>query len=1421
VDARPLAPTPILLSDIDDVTIDSVIGAGTETAEWFNDSEMGCGLGRAFFATPNDKSFWFVFSAETSGSLELLITPENLGTSYDFAIWRGGCPNDATCGQLFYCNFAGLEVCDGNFKPVGASTDPINQFGYDPLNDLNLFVYPESIPLEAGENYYLLVQNTDKASNSTCPTPLENDSLGFTIQFDGTATIGPEILHQDPTPILPTPVTDTLFLCEGDSRTFAVSQVQFATTYDWVSQSLSDATITPNALGDSVSVQFGRTSGKICMEMICPVQSLICWDIDIELDPNLSAIPNPIASCEPVDLNTRFQDSNNISDARVDFFTTQSDAVNDINPLASSIVSVSDTYWVRKTTPNGCWHIAAMNVLVDLIDFSVEDTLKFCAQTQAFANLRNELTFTNLNPAGGDLVYFFYQDSLEAVSRTNPTNAQAVFTDETFYIRAEKQGGGPCFDIKKLVFIIENSPEIAPIPDRDICGGDAFQLMDLNLEDTNGQPLTGFDLSFYLSQAEAEAGDIANTLNTEVNISDTYWVRAASSLSCFAVAPFTVNFLEAPDVDDSIIDLDCTVGAVNLADQQLTEKNGITASSLSFDYYSTLAEAEDLMATPLADLNITTPTDVWVRVTNTDNNCTDVAQISIQGMTVATATISGDALICAEDPINLQVDFTGDAPFNFSYTDGVTIFDTISPTNNLSLILSTDTSITYTLVAVQDGNGCAGSVDGAAMITVNDRPMITNPSEDCNTTSTEYKLSFEIIGTDNYQVVGIDGTLTGNRFESVFIPSGAAFDFQVIGDNSCAPLIVPINLSCQCNSVVDAMDFLPINVCDREPAIGNYLGPGGENLDKEDMRYFVLHDSPTNVLGNIVGFEEEAIFTFDQSTMTHGITYYMSAVITKPDMLGNPILSAANNPCIAVSIGTPVTFFAVPEVSLSLSNSTVCKGDMSFLTFNITGVGPEYDVTFFDGETSQTLLGITDGETIPIPTNTSTSLFVQSINQSGVLTCVDMPLRIDHEIELTVIDVPAIINSEIFCNDEGSMLVLTFELEGGLVDSYTLSNSSTITGSFKGTVFTSDSIPHNTNYSVSFQDANQCGEANAVGIAECLCTSDITIAIETLKGVSCRGEKDAVLLATQTNGAAPISFFWSTGATSDRVNNIAAGVTAVSMTDGNGCLRVDSIDLIEPRSLTASPNVAQPSCYSEKDGAIGIVQPEGGTAPYSFSFNGSPFGDNDFREDLAPGVYTLTLRDDNGCEWTEDATLVDPPQLAVSLPMNTDVNLGESLDLIPQVNQDVIAITWESLDTSICADCSSLLITPTKSTNYKVTVMNESGCIASDQVLVRVSNDNLVYVPTVFSPNGDGANDLLRPLSSAAVQEINMFRVFNRWGELIYENKEIDMVSNIEGWDGNTLSGRKAPPGVYLYFAEVSFKNGTTEMLSGDVSLVR
>ncbi len=1416
VDAHVLAPTAIALSNIADITIDEVSGSGTEAAEWFSVNEGPCGAERTFVARPDDKSYWFVFSAETSGDLELLITPENLGTSYEFALWRGGCPNDATCGELFYCNYSGVEVCDGAFKPIGVSTDPINKFNYDALADLNLFVYPESIALEAGENYYLLVQNTDKASNSICTPPLESDSLGFMIQFDGTAVIGPEIIHEAPIALQPTPNTTVLNQCAGDQVTFAVSQVQNASTYDWMSQStIPDAIITPNALGDSATVTFGTTSGQICMELICPIQSIICWEVQVDQVPDLAAIPNAVASCESVDLATRFQDNNNVN-GTVAYYETTEDAMNETNPLSSSIVSISGNYWARKTTSNACFDIVQMTVLVDNIAISVVDTFRVCNET--FVNFRDDLTIQSLNGNAGDLLFVFYTDSLEAVNRNNPFTPPVAFDNGTYWVRAENQNGGPCFDITSFEFIIDTAPEIASIPTQELCGETCFQLLDLPLNSSDGNSLTNVEVAFYDNEADALAGSIANTIDTEICTDGTYWVRVSSSTTCFDVTDFTIAFSPSPDIDGLTLTIDCQFGCVNLANLTLTEKNGIDVANLFYSYFPSQAAAEDPNATPLTvdELEICNPTEIWVNVTNLENGCFDVAPITIAGMPLATATLSGDQVICAGGAGVLDIVFTGTPPFNLRYTDEVGFFDTIATTNNFTLFVTPNSTRTYSLFSFTDDTGCIGNATGTAMVTVSEAPIISNLTQDCNTDNSAYTLSFDITGNDTYTVQGTTGTLTGNTFTSDPIPSGTSFTLEISGTDGCPPTTLNIAFSCACNAAVDAMDIQPIDVCDREAAIGSYLGPGAENLDG-GTRFFVLHDSPTANLGNVIGFETVPIFTFDDATMQHGVTYYMSAVVTRTDIMGNPILDIANNSCLVASIGVPVTFYSVPEASLSLSSPTICKGESASLTFTITGVGP-FDVIFFDGAGLRPLMDIPNGHTISVNPEFSTNFYIESVEQSGINNCESMPLLASNQVDLTVFDLPVIQEVVTSCNAEGTRLVLTFEIIGGDQATYNIDG---LGGTFKGNEFTSDSIPHNTPYTISVSDVNNCPTVPVSDVAECFCTADIAVEIATLQPVSCSGEQDARLSAVPINGKAPYSYFWSTGATTQNVNNIAPGMSAVSITDANGCLVTSSIELAEPTSITASINAINPSCFDTNDGALLFVQVEGGTGNYTYSFNNSAFRAEGQRSGLAAGVYPIAIRDDNGCEWADEATLNNPPQLDVSLGDNKVLDLGDSLTLTPQVNETGVLLEWESEDPTLCVDCPALTVKPSTSQSYKITVVNNAGCIATDQVLVQVQNQQRLFVPSAFSPNGDGFNDLLHPFAGVEVQAVPMFRIFNRWGELVYEMTDMNQNDGFNGWNGTTLSGRKAPPGVYLYYAEVNFRNGTTDINTGDVTLIR
>jgi gliding motility-associated-like protein len=118
-------------------------------------------------------------------------------------------------------------------------------------------------------------------------------------------------------------------------------------------------------------------------------------------------------------------------------------------------------------------------------------------------------------------------------------------------------------------------------------------------------------------------------------------------------------------------------------------------------------------------------------------------------------------------------------------------------------------------------------------------------------------------------------------------------------------------------------------------------------------------------------------------------------------------------------------------------------------------------------------------------------------------------------------------------------------------------------------------------------------------------------------------------------------------------------------------------------------------------------------------------------------------------------------------------------------------------------------------TLYRLQAANVFGCTAEDSLRVRVSPRLRTYVPTAFSPNDDGRNDVLRLYAGPEVAKVVSFEVYGRWG-----NKVFASTAPAPAWDGS-ISMRPAPVGVYLWQAEVELLDGRRRQLKGEVSLVR
>lgn len=141
---------------------------------------------------------------------------------------------------------------------------------------------------------------------------------------------------------------------------------------------------------------------------------------------------------------------------------------------------------------------------------------------------------------------------------------------------------------------------------------------------------------------------------------------------------------------------------------------------------------------------------------------------------------------------------------------------------------------------------------------------------------------------------------------------------------------------------------------------------------------------------------------------------------------------------------------------------------------------------------------------------------------------------------------------------------------------------------------------------------------------------------------------------------------------------------------------------------------------------------------------------------------------------------------------------------------------------TIIAGGSSPVAKPTSTTIYVVTVSSGFGCKAKDDVIINVLCDqSQLFIPNTFSPNGDGDgdNDVFYPRGTG-LKNIRSFRIYNRWGQLVYERQNIMLNDAASAWDG-TQKGNQLSPDVFVYVVEGICDGGEVMIWKGDISLIR
>ncbi len=205
-----------------------------------------------------------------------------------------------------------------------------------------------------------------------------------------------------------------------------------------------------------------------------------------------------------------------------------------------------------------------------------------------------------------------------------------------------------------------------------------------------------------------------------------------------------------------------------------------------------------------------------------------------------------------------------------------------------------------------------------------------------------------------------------------------------------------------------------------------------------------------------------------------------------------------------------------------------------------------------------------------------------------------------------------------------------------------------------------------------------------------------------------------------------------------------------------------------------------------------------------------------------PGQYTVSLKTSVvlGCSDTVSQSVIVHSLPTIKGPATITTPLGFPVTIPFIYGNDIVSYSWTPTANLSCTDCPDPIANPIFKTEYTVIIADSNNCMNTDSILVStICNGKNYFLPNTFSPNGDGVNDAFFPRGTS-IYNIQSMKVFNRWGQKVFERRDFPANSPSDGWDG-TFNNHPAPVDVYVYIVEVVCENAQVIALNGNVTLVR
>ncbi len=420
------------------------------------------------------------------------------------------------------------------------------------------------------------------------------------------------------------------------------------------------------------------------------------------------------------------------------------------------------------------------------------------------------------------------------------------------------------------------------------------------------------------------------------------------------------------------------------------------------------------------------------------------------------------------------------------------------------------------------------------------------------------------------------------------------------------------------------------------------------------------------------------------------------------------------------------------------------------------------------------------------------------------------------------------------CLPSNSEFVITFNIAGQppfKVNGLPLSGSSYLSGP----------ISNNTPYSFIVEQANGC-QALVTGTFDCAgaCISDAgDLSQNLLEGCSGQSTVTAVSVVDPISGPGAVIEFWLTDASGAIVQQNSSGEFAfdpntmfsdetyfiqrvVGIPDANGhpdlsdaCTDTTSYQPLIFHSLPAVLSTGYPPvCFGETNGQI-VVQLIDGEDPVQYALNNGNFSAEMIFDSLSPGDYTVHALDGNGCRSDTALVVMDADSLGLSIGPDLSITLGDEVTLTASSLTAPVTVNWWSNIGLSQMGGLQWTLEPPESMQVTCAIIDSNGCTDTTSISISVETAYRFYMPNAFTPNGDQANDVFKPVYRGNIFRQYHLAVYSRWGERVFETRTPG-----EGWDGRHR-GRLMNSDVYVYIFEYEYDTGEKSALRKEVTLLR